>query len=130
MASTHRDELASSHDGSFRYWFICKSGGSQWPRLALILSTMWARRLKSEGTKCNLYKVAQCEGNFNATWGMLAEIRDADGQLSHMVAKVPDETTLDINVAEIEALFRRAKLDAAAKQVYDSIPMLLRPPPP
>ncbi len=58
--------------------------------------------------------------------GALIEIRDADGQLSYMVAEVPDETTLDIKAAEIEAKAEKAKLGATAKQVYDSIPMFAR----
>jgi hypothetical protein len=30
MASTYHDEFASSHAGSFRYWFVCKCNHSGW----------------------------------------------------------------------------------------------------
>ncbi len=39
-----------------------------------------------------------------------------------MVAKVPDENTLDIKAAEIEAKAKKAKTDGTFQQIYDSIP--------
>ena len=120
MASTYHDELASSHAGSFRYWFICKAGG-QWPCVTLILSKMRGRKFQDPGASRSKCKCTYCGANFMTRWGVMIEIRDAEGKVYYMVADTPDENTLDIKAAEIEAKAKKARL-TTAKEIYDAIP--------
>ena len=70
MASTYHDELAGGANGSFRYWFICKAGGKQWPCNTAVVSEMWGRK-HAPGVPKNKWKCTVCSANFLTKFGCL-----------------------------------------------------------
>ena len=70
MVSTYHDELAGGENGSFRYWFVCKAGGKEWPCNTAILDVGAEVRLGRSAQQVEVHRV-RCE--------LLDEIRGPRG---------------------------------------------------
>ena len=125
-AATFQDELAYNPrtKSSFRYYFVCGAGGTQWPCLHAITSKGWRRKHDGEAWKAGQkYYCIKCEAGYKTKWGVICEIIVDHEQVFYMRAEVPDEDTLDI-----QAMRAEMKLGGAAckdaKELFDMLPVI------
>jgi hypothetical protein len=121
--STYQDEV-SGHAGSrssFRYYFVCLAGGSQWRCMHAMTSKGWrTKHDASQGwVKGQRWYCPICSAGFKTAFGVLVEVH-VNGQLHYMRAKIPDDTSLDIQALNAER--KHFKQGMASAELFNALP--------
>jgi hypothetical protein len=117
LASAYDDELTSSPEGHFRFFFVCLAGGPGKECMTLICSKDWRQLYPKEPWACGQRWYCRCEARYKTNNGCLIEIRQG-GSYFYMRSDCPDHEILDIRAMAHEK--KLGKLTPA--QLYEALP--------
>jgi hypothetical protein len=117
-AADYADEWFGNLEEKLRVYYVCKSGGTEWPCNTLISSKEW-RTLHDDpmATKQRWY-CKECNARYATRFGVVCELQMGDGKLRYCQAELPPQGIMDAKFMSIEGI---AGAVQTPQELYDKI---------
>jgi hypothetical protein len=118
LAADYADEWFSSLDKKLRVYYVCKSGGEEYPCNTLIASKDW-RTLHDDplATKQRWY-CKECNAKYMVRFGVVIELLMGDDKLRYMQAELPPQGIMDAKFMTVEGMSGHVQ---TPQELYDKI---------